>query len=237
MAVMKYQTKITLYNSYFDYNNKISPAKVLAIFQDVAAHHAEELGVGYLPMLEKNLFWVVSRIKFDVICEPQINQTVIVETWPHEKGRIDFDRDYLISDEQGKVLIKGTSKWCVINTTTRALSRTDEVNYCGEYYSKVNYTEKFAKTPNFETSGMTPVYNHKVYFCELDHNKHMNNTNYANLVLNVIENKNINHFQINFINECKLDDVISIYYLKQDGVQLVSGYVDGKVVFTAEVNA
>ena len=32
MAVMKYQTKITLYNSYFDYNNKISPAKVLAIF-------------------------------------------------------------------------------------------------------------------------------------------------------------------------------------------------------------
>ena len=52
MAVMKYQTKITLYNSYFDYNNKISPAKVLAIFQDVAAHHAEEIGVGYEKMLK-----------------------------------------------------------------------------------------------------------------------------------------------------------------------------------------
>ncbi len=235
MKTMKYKTKITLFNSYFDFNNNLKLSSILSIFQDVAAHHAEDIGVGYEPMLKKNLLWVLSRVKFDIVKQPQINETVIVETWPHIKGKIDFDRDFLIKNLNQEVLIKGTSKWCVINSQTRMLSRTDEIEYVGKYYNKINYDEKFVKTPTFDTTNLKPKFSHMVSFSDLDHNGHMNNTMYANLIFDAIENKNVNHFQINFLNECLLNDNIDVYYVKENNQQ-VCGVVNNKVVFSSLLN-
>ena len=234
MAIMRYKTKITLYNSCFDMNDKISAKAVLNIFQDVASIHAEEIGVGYESMLNRNLYWVLSRIKFDILKQPQINQTVIVETWPHEKGRVDFDRDMKISSEDGEVLIIATSKWCVIDTKTRMLKRTDDVEYIGEVFEAVNYEDKFGKIiiPQKE---MQQIYIHKVKFCDLDHNKHMNNTNYANLVLNVVNNKNISHFEINFINECRQGEEIKVSLTTDGGSEIVVGENNGRIAFIALV--
>ena len=234
MKIMKYSTKITLFASYFDYNDNLSTKSILNIFQDVAAIHAEELGVGYLAMLEKNLYWVLSRIKIDIIKMPKPNQTVIVETWPHVKGRIDFDRDLKISSENGETLIIGTSKWCVIDTINRTLQRTDNVNYNGEYCSLVNYAERFTKI-NLPTQNLTSKFVHTVRFSDLDHNKHMNNTNYANLVLNAVNNKTYSHFEINFNSECVLGNEINVMHAQDETGEYVVGQTNGNNSFTAFV--
>lgn len=232
MSIMKYETKITLYNSYFDANENITPKSILSIFQDVAGLHAEEIGVGFSAMYEKNLYWVLSRVKYDILKMPQPNQTVIVETWPHEKGRIDFDRDMKILDENGEVLIIGTSKWCVINTETRSLQRSDNVNYIGEVCPDINYPEKFNKltVPNFETTNQL---SYIVKFCDIDHNKHMNNTNYGTIILNSVKNKSFSHFEINFVSESLLDDEISVSTLATDDGEFVIGTNNEKTTFVA----
>ncbi len=229
---MKFKTKITLYSSYFDYNDRLSTKSILNIFQDVASIHAEELGVGYLAMLEKNLYWVLSRIKIDILKMPEANQTVVVETWPHVKGRIDFDRDLKITSENGEVLIIGSSKWCVINTETRMLQRTENVNYNGEYCLDVNYEGRFDKI-TLPSAELDPQFTHIVRFSDLDHNKHMNNINYANLVLSAVENKKYTHFEINFNNECVLNDEINISTIKEDNKEFIIGKVQDKTCFTA----
>jgi len=234
MAIMKYKTKITLFYSYFDFNDRLSTKSILNIFQDVASIHGEELGVGYLPMLEKNLYWVLSRIKIDIIKMPKVNQTVIVETWPHEKGRIDFDRDLKITSEDGEPLIIGRSKWCVIDTVKRMLQRTDNVNYTGEYCLDTTYEDKFDKITLPENE-LNLKLQHNVQFSDLDHNRHMNNTNYANLVLNAVENKNYTHFEINFKTECLLNDKIDVYSTKQDSEEFVVGKTNDKISFIALV--
>lgn len=187
IMAMKYKTELTLFNSYFDLNNRLSLKAVLSIFQDVAFIHAEEIGVGYKTCLDKNLYWVLSRVKLDIIRMPEINEVVLVETWPHEKGRIDFDRDMQILDENGNTLVKATSKWCVIDTVKRALQKADDVNYNGECIKDVLYDGKFTKIilPKEEFS---KSFDYTVRFSDLDHNGHMNNTNYANLVVSAVEN-------------------------------------------------
>ncbi|MBQ8909262.1 MAG: hypothetical protein IJY90_03155 [Clostridia bacterium] len=231
---MKYSTKICLYNSYFDLNNRLSAQSILSIFQDVASVHGEEIGVGYQTMLCKKLYWVLSRIKFDILKMPQINQTVVVETWPHVKGRIDFDRDFKILSEDGQTLVVGTSKWCVIDTENRTLQRTDNVNYVGEYCLDVNYAERFGKI-------VLPMQNkqHKftwlVGFSDLDHNGHMNNTKYANLILNVVENKYYTHFEINFLNECLIGDELNCSLIKTADGEYVEGEVGDKTAFLAHL--
>lgn len=234
MQEMVYSAKITLYNSYFDFNDNLSPKAILNIFQDMASIHAEEIGIGFNNMLNKNLYWVLSRVKFDIIKMPKVNQTIIAKTWPHPKGRIDFDRDFQILSESGELLIKGTSKWCVINTQTRALQRTDDVNYNGECILDKNYEEKFGKIivpeENFEFK-----FNHTVRFSDLDHNKHMNNTNYALLAISALENKYFNHFEINFLNECLMGDEIVLSTLKNNNGEYVLGENKNTQSFTVFV--
>jgi len=234
MSLMKYETKITLYNSYFDINDRLTFKSILNIFQDIASIHAEIIGVGYKSMLEKNLYWVLSRIKFDIIKMPKINQTVVVETWPHVKGRIDFDRDMRILSEEGETLIIATSKWCAIDKINRMLQRTDNVNYEGEYYLEKNYEDRFNKIV-IPVNDLDQKFIYKVNFTDLDHNKHMNNTNYANLVMNAIENKYYNHFEINFISECKGNDEIVVRSIKNDDEEYITGTVNENTAFNAYV--
>ena len=232
--IMKYETKITLFDSYFDANDNLSPKSILSIFQDVAAHHADDIGVGFKTMVEKNLYWVLSRVKYDILKMPRPTQTVIIQTWPHEKGRIDFDRDMKILSEDGKVLVIATSKWCVIDTVERKLQRTENVNYIGEICPDKNYEERFDKV-SVPTDALQISFVHNVKFSDLDHNKHMNNTNYASLVLNAVENKKITHFEINFINECLFGDEIEILTSKTEAGEFVSGKVQDKIVFNSFV--
>ena len=232
IMAMKYKTELTLFNSYFDLNNRLSLKAVLSIFQDVASIHAEEIGVGYKTCLDKNLYWVLSRVKLDIIRMPEINEVVFVETWPHEKGRIDIDRDMQILDENGNMLVKATSKWCVIDTVKRALQKSDDVNYNGECIKDVLYEGKFTKIilPKEEFS---KSFDYTVRFSDLDHNGHMNNTNYANLVVSAVENKKISHFEINFINELKEGEKIEVEHRITENGEYVIGKEGEKTVFTA----
>lgn len=234
MAIMKYKTKITLYNSNFDLNDNLTTKAILNIFQDVASIHAEEIGVGYETMLAKNLYWVLSRIKIDVVKMPKPNQVVIVETWPHKKGRIDFDRDLKITSEDGELLILGTSKWCIIDTVNRTLQRTENVDYVGEYHTEVNYEDKFTKI-SLPQGEFLNKFTHTVRFSDLDHNKHMNNTNYANLIISAVQYKTYSHFEINFVSECKENDEIKVSTFKNEDGEFIVGSVNDKTAFTAFV--
>lgn len=230
--IMKHSAKIVLYSSYFDLNDRLSAKSFLNLFQDVAGVNAVEIGVGYEDMLKKNLYWILSRVKFDVLKMPVPNQTVIVETWPHEKGRIDFDRDFKILSEDGEVLVIGTSKWCVIDTETRSLQRTDNVNYVGEICPDVNYQEKFGKIMLPQEDSFEEVFTHTVRFSDLDHNKHMNNTNYALLAANATTNQNFSHFEINFSSECVLGDEIVVSLAKTEDGEFVVGKNGDKISFS-----
>jgi hypothetical protein len=61
----------------------------------------------------------------------------------------------------------------------------------------------------------------------------MNNTNYANLVTNATENQIFSHFEINYLNECKLGDEIAISTIKTENETFITGKNNGKLAFTA----
>ena len=166
---------------------------------------------------------------------PVPNQTVIVQTWPHEKGRIDFDRDFKILSEDGEVLVIGTSKWCVIDTESRTLQRTDNVNYVGEICPDVNYQEKFGKIMLPAEDVFEEVFTYEVRFSDLDHNKHMNNTNYALLAANATTKQIFSHFEINFLSECVLGDNIVVSLAKTDEGEFIVGKNADKVSFSVFV--
>lgn len=231
---LSYSEVVKLLPSQFDLNDRLSPTAIMGLFQDIASIHGELIGVGFEKMLSKGLYWVLIRTKYDVIVQPKPYQQVVLKTWPHIKGRVDFDRDYLITDMSGNILIKGTSKWCVISTETRKFVLPTAVEYPKdlEYETEINYQEKFAKTPSIQQK-QDADYEHVVEFNEIDHNKHLNNVHYATYVFNALKNDDLSHLQLNYISECKLGDKIKLYVEKVEDEMLVSGYVDEELKFTA----
>ena len=224
----------TLVNSFpflvttndFDYKDELRPSAVLNYFQVVAGMHANEIGVGYENFKERNLAWILTKIKYKCIKEAIPEKKIIVQTWPKEAKRVEYDRFYLIKDENNNVLYKGLSRWCIIDFTTRRISREKAI-FDGEYFEEdvqLIFDSETIKTNDIDT--LDYAFDYEVRLADLDHNGHMNNTRYGDIVLSTIKKgEHIDEFEINFINECLLNDTISVYKRKfEDGKLFVLGY-------------
>ena len=58
------------------------------------------------------------------------------------------------------------------------------------------------------------------------------------MVLNALrlkQDEDIDEFQIDFINESHLDDIINIYHIKQDNFYLIKGMIDSKNIFLCKI--
>ena len=111
----------------FDMNSRILPRAVLEIFQDIAGAHAETDGFGFDDLKTKSLFWIIVRSKFIIEKQPQKYTEVKVKTWPLEPKGYFFRRDYIIEDQNGDALIKGTSDWMILNSADRSLTAAKDI--------------------------------------------------------------------------------------------------------------
>jgi acyl-ACP thioesterase len=219
-----YKMQITFSKDDFCGKN-IMPNVIFNRFEKIAMAHANLLGIGYDEMFKKNLLWVAIRIKYKVDKLPSAGETLELSTFPHSKNVLEFDRDFLIENSSGETLIRGTSKWCFIDKTTRRLAKMTSVVLPCELSKRSVFEEKFLKTellcPNF-----APDYSHKVVPDDIDINGHMNNSVYAKLVfdcLNLSNFEQIDTFQLNFLHEARLGDRIDVFKQKEEAGHNILG--------------
>ena len=239
------ERKYHLRTSDFDMRSRILPSSVLDLFQDVAGEHAKALGVGYYDLLPEHKCWMILRLRYEVIEQPKMFSSVIVKTWPVESKRIEFDRDYVISDTEGNVLIKGTTAWAIIDVSDRqkpSLVMAKDFDLGLEEYIADRALEgRFERlAPKFEADGEPFVT--KSGYTDIDTNGHVNNIRYSNFVLNALDlppEKEIEFFRIDFLKEIMDGDPIKVTYKREGGSFLCrgeSGAGDGlSVNFIAEL--
>ncbi len=237
MSVLYYEETVKLRTNDFDNEDHIKPSAILDFFQDIAGKHADLLGLGYNELYASGYYWILLRTNFDVIKQPKLFDELIIATWPHEKGRIDFEREYEIRNKAGEVLITGISKWVIVDTTTRKIGRTDKIIYNGQHRPKECNRYDIAKKvefDNFEQAKFDFAY--VVLNADIDHNQHMNNAKYADMVYNSLEdNKNIISFRIEHINECRLKEKVKVYKVIEGNNVYNVAYLDEKKVFVSQV--
>lgn len=233
-----FQKTFDLRTADFDCYRRILPSAVLDLFQVVAGEHAIALGCGFEALYKQNLLWVLVRTKYEIISEPEIYQTVIVKTWPLPPSRAGFQREYLMEDERGNPLIKGTSDWMIIDLEQRRLVSKPDIYPDLDFITKKSFDERVKKVLDFEPTdgGVTLCPG----FSQLDMNGHVNNTKYANYALDVLnptEDEVIKAFQIDYRHEIKLGDEIKVYATKSDGVALVKGVNNkGDIMFACKID-
>lgn len=233
-----YAKSFNLRTSDFDCYRKITPASVLDLFQTVAGEHAAELGCGFDDLFARSLLWVLVRTKYQVVSQPKMYQTVRVETWPLAPSRVGFQREYLMKDDEGNILIKGSSDWVVIHSEQRKIVSATDIYPEMELLTEKCFEERLKKLPDFETVGdgllVCPG------FSQLDMNGHVNNTKYANYVLDALalnEQEEIKTLQMDYRREVQKGDVIRVYTQREGNLAIVKGVnSSGEVMFVCRLD-
>ena len=87
--------------------------------QESAWHHAENLGVGFSSLIKQNKAWVLSGLILRMEKTPNWGETVTVHTWPSNKKRLAFLRDFDIINQKKEVIGMAATKWFVIDLDRR----------------------------------------------------------------------------------------------------------------------
>lgn len=92
-----------------------------AFMEEAAGRHAEALGFGVEVLQERGVTWVLARMQFEIYELPLSTDTVVVETWLVEVERLQFRRDFLLSDGNGREFIRAVTDWVIIDLDSRRL--------------------------------------------------------------------------------------------------------------------
>ncbi len=184
-------------------------------FQEVAYHHAEQLGFGYEQMKERRTLWMLSRMKISMQKYPVWNDTIVVETWPSGVEKLFALRDFRVKDSSGKLLGVATTYWLIVNLDThRPIRPGSEL----EHFSNINYGERVFDSLLGKIAipdDAVPLDKHKVVFSDLDIVGHVNNVKYMEWSIDAAMpegnvDRAIGEFEINFLHEALLGNHVLI---------------------------
>lgn len=225
-----------------DFKDEIKVSKTLSLFEEVACSDAEKRGFGYKYLTERNYAFIVTETKFEFLECVRLGDTVYVETWPTPPKFATFGREYRIVSEDGKVLCNASSRWCLFDFTeqkilsAKSLSEQDYSSYPVEKaYTKDGKIERF----DFENT--VPSYEMIIRNSEYDHYMHVNNTKYADYVLNCfsvdeLSSLTVKEFGISYAKQCKENQKLSFYRKDTEEKSLVCGVNEqNEVVVRAEI--
>jgi acyl-CoA thioesterase FadM len=105
-----------------DFRGCWKPAVFLQAMQEAAANHAAHLGVGYRQLIERDMAWVLSRVKIQFLDYPRMGEEVVLRTWPRGvQQKLFFTREFEIASAEGRPLALATTGWVLIQPAQRRI--------------------------------------------------------------------------------------------------------------------
>lgn len=222
----------------FSEGNRHAKLKLRAFFdyaQQVAAHHAEIIGVGFDALRQQNQVWLLARIKMQFEEFPEIDQTIRVQTYPAGFDRLFAIREYRFLTQDGTMLAKGTSNWLLVDTEKqRILPPQREYGSLLPKFDNLEIAfpllDKLPKT--MENTTASDQY--KIRDTMVDINNHLNNAEYAAIVQNCIGvGKYPRTLQLNYQNAVPENEILNVQAQIDDQGFHVIGTFEDKQAFQA----
>ena len=203
--------------SSYDLNPK-GQARLTSIanfFQEVAYHHASELGLGYDDMKSRKTTWVLSRMRIHMKRYPVWNDRIRLETWPSGAERLFALRDFRVYDSQGEVIGMASTAWLILDLDTHRLVRPKEM--LEQFKMIIHDVRMFDE--NLDKIAIPDdvriLNQHEVVYSDLDIVGHVNNVRYMEWCIDAVSTtdnaeQEIRELEINFNHEALFGDLIYI---------------------------
>ncbi|HEY5583354.1 MAG TPA: acyl-ACP thioesterase domain-containing protein [Ruminiclostridium sp.] len=199
-----------------DFYKKLKLSSLFNYFQDISSLHSENIGIG-IESIQQNhsVAWVMVRIMVDIVRMPNWNEKIKVETWPIEPKRLEFERNFIVRDVEGNVLVKAISIWVIMDIEKREIRKTELISV--EYPPFLEERAINQRMGKPKPSGQLElVYKKLIGYSDIDINGHLNNSKYIDYITDCFSMENhgeytVESIQVSYINEAIAGDTISFY--------------------------
>lgn len=198
---------------HVDFRQELKLSSMLRFFQEVASNHAEHLGAGYNDLMNKNLFWALSRLKIEISRIPVWGEEISIKTWPCGVERLFFRRDFEISGSSNEVIARGVSGWLLLNSQNL---RPQRMNALGVEIPSNNGIFALNEFPGkIVPREAANIFMKEIMYDEIDMNMHVNNTRYLDWVFNCFDDKHYSNYRISgllleFLSETRWGDQVEL---------------------------
>lgn len=222
-----YDRTFPITSSEVDVHGDCRPAALLSFFQDLATDHAALLHMDrdYL-MAEYNAIWMLVRVWYRLSRPLRMGEEVSIRTWHRGAGGLIVYRDFDLYVD-GAWVGEAVSAWVVADVDSRKMLRPGSVQNIAMSPVPESVKTKQLKLMRAPKDRKV-VYTKTVRFSDLDINGHMNNTKYADVMLDALEpdelkERFISEMQLNYSRECLPGETMDIARVMGED----SCYIDG----------
>ena len=219
-----------------DSAKRLKPTAFMDMAQEMAYQAASAMKFGYYELIQSNLAWVLSRMRFRFLDTPHWEDEVTIRTWHRGAFGPFFVRDFEVVGKDGHRMIEATSSWVVIDVESRRMSHPEDV-----LPKEDTACHDFAiETPAGKVMmprGVEPEYvtTHKVAYSDIDLVGHTNNARYVAWALDCLEyggdSIRVDEVEIVFHHEARPGDEIALLKVEKDGWVYVEGRREETPVF------
>ena len=221
-----YQLRYTDVDAY----DNLKLSSLLSFLEESACLSADELGFGYDDVAPKHFGFIVVNWYIKLFKNIKLGDELTVHTWPLKPRRLIFLRDYELYCGEEKVGVC-SARWCMVNTNNfmpAPISAFFPENFFDNYNTERSVDFNEWKIPAISSGEI--IYSKTVTFSDYDHYFHVNNTKYADFLIDVfsveeLQDKSLSSVQITYVKQCREGETLNFSREKKDGFYLVEGKV------------
>lgn len=200
-----------------DYFKRLKLSYLFNCFQNIAGLHSESTNLGIEKLQnEYGVAWVMVRMMLEINRMPGINEDISIETWPVSPKKMMIERNFIVRDKDGHILVSAISSWVILDLQKRQMVKIDSIisPQYPEFLESKAIDRKFEKLK--PAGELHLVYKKLVGFSDLDINGHVNNAKYIDYISDCFSLEKHGKYsaksiQINYVNEAVAGDTISLY--------------------------
>ena len=183
-----YLETATLRTRDCDLNGAWRFSAILATMQEAAGAHCTGMGWSRERMLSLGTAWVLVRTEVRMNRYPTVGEEVTVETFHREARHRLFPRYFILTDGEGKRIGMSSTLWMLMNLETREAVSAESLGMV--------LPDNRDMTPPMPmpalispVEGETKRSVYRAVYTDLDVNRHVNNTRYADWLCNQLGEK------------------------------------------------
>ena len=234
--MQKSKIKITNYDVFE--NGRIKLSSILRYMQELACEDSDACGATYELLRSHNMVFVITKLALEFHGDIYDGDEIELSTCSHSIQGVTFVRRF-VATKGDETVMTAVTDWVLMNFETRHVLRPAAIPipFPEEHMLEAPIEVK----RRIELPDTTEYAVHRVRYTELDENRHLNNTVYADIMIDnlplPIPDKRIDRCCINFNGEACYGDELHVSCELRDGVYLsaAENVTGGKQCYTAEL--